>query len=109
MNVLQPYEAVTVLYGHIHREHHDTIGRIGHHAARSLIFAFPDPATTADKKPLPFDKEQPFRNLGLRLVGEPGTRGAGDGRPSIDDVELTMREFSGTVGLNQFLKEGAAR
>jgi len=29
--------------------------------------------------------------------------------PTIDDVELTMREYSGTVGINQFLKEGAAR
>ena len=32
-----------------------------HYASRSLIFAFPDPTTTGDKKPVPFDKERPFR------------------------------------------------
>src|SRR3954449_11967165 len=52
MNVLAPYDNVTVLYGHIHRENHTTIGHAHHHAARSLIFAFPDPST-AEKKPLP--------------------------------------------------------
>ncbi len=109
MNALAPYENVTVLYGHIHRQHEHAAGGVRHHAARSLIWAFPDPATTADKKPLPFDKEQPFKNLGLRLVQEPGTRGAVPDPPTIDDVELTMREYSGTVGINQFLKEGAAR
>ena len=106
MNALAPYENVTVLYGHIHRENFHQAGRTKMYAARSLIFAFPDPETTADKKPLPFDKDQPFKNLGLRIVGEPGARGAAPGRPTIDEVELTMREFSGTVGVNQFLKEG---
>jgi calcineurin-like phosphoesterase family protein len=107
MNMLAPYKNVTVLYGHIHRHHEHAVGGARHLAARSLIFAFPDPETTADKKPLPFDKDQPFKNLGLRIVGEPGARGAGPGSPTIDEVELTMREFSGTVGANQFLKEGA--
>ena len=109
MNALASYENVTVLYGHIHRQHEHAAGGVRHYAARSLIWAFPDPATTADKKPLPFDKEKPFRNLGLRLVQEPRTRGAVPDPPTIDDVELTMREYSGTVGINQFLKEGAAR
>ena len=107
MNVLAPYENVTVLYGHIHRHHEHTAGSARHLAARSLIWAFPDPATTDDKKPLPFDKDQPFKNLGLRIVGEPKARSAASGRPTIDEVELTMREYSGTVGINQFLKEGA--
>jgi len=43
MNVLAPYENVTVLYGHIHREDSHTFGHAQHFAARSLIFAFPDP------------------------------------------------------------------
>jgi hypothetical protein len=68
MNVLAPYDNVTVLYGHIHRENHHTVGHAQHHAARSLIFAFPDPETTAEKKPIPFDAAQPFRNLGIRQV-----------------------------------------
>jgi 3',5'-cyclic AMP phosphodiesterase CpdA len=107
MNALAPYENVTVLYGHIHRHHEHAAGNARHYAARSLIFAFPDPATTDDKKPLPFDKDQPFKNLGVRIVGEPKARGLASVRPTINEVELTMQEFSGTVGANQFLKEGA--
>src|SRR5712692_7836179 len=57
MKLLTPYENVTVLYGHIHRPHVQESTRVKHYAARSLIFAFPDPATIGDKKPLPFDKD----------------------------------------------------
>jgi hypothetical protein len=99
MNVLSPYKSVTVLYGHIHRAHHATRGSAQHHAARSLIFAFPDPATTAEKKALPFDSAAPFRNLGLRLA-------AGPAPLAIDDVELTVREIGGTEGVQQLLKGG---
>ena len=97
MNALAPYENVTVLYGHIHRQHFHQQGNARLYAARSLIFAFPDPATTPAKKPAPFDKTQPFKNLGLRMVN--GKRGGNDLR--IEDVELTMNEFSGTVGSDQ--------
>jgi len=107
MNALVPYENVTVLYGHIHRHHEHAAGSARHYAARSLIFAFPDPETTADKKPIPFDKERPFKNLGLRVLGEPKSRGGTSDRPTIDEIELTSREFSGTVGINQILKEGS--
>jgi len=101
-NALAPYDNVTVLYGHIHRVDHHTTGKIQHHAARSLIFGFPDPAATADKKPLPFDAAEPFRNLGIRQL-----RGA---PPSIDDVELTSVDDSGLTailgnnGIQQFAK-----
>ena len=54
MNALAPYENVTVLYGHIHREHTHTEGHTTHIAARSLIFAFPDPEAGVPKKPIPF-------------------------------------------------------
>jgi hypothetical protein len=104
MDLLAPYENVTVLYGHIHRhhEHESAQGHIHHFAARSLIFGFPDPATEGDRKPLPFDPKEPFKNLGLRQVavapkGKTATLG-------INDVELTLREYSGTVGINQILK-----
>jgi 3',5'-cyclic AMP phosphodiesterase CpdA len=98
MNVLAPYESVTVLYGHIHREHHQQIGSAQHHAARSLIFAFPDPALVADKKPLSFDPTQPFHNLGIRKIA------AGGRALRIEDVELTAREISGTEGVQQLIK-----
>ena len=102
MNVLAPYENVTVLYGHIHRPHHATMGTAQHHAARSLIFAFPDPTTTAEKKPLPFDKSQPFHNLGIREIDGNSARHT----LSVNDVELTSRELSSTEGIQQLIKQG---
>ena len=103
-NLLAPYENVTVLYGHIHRddEHHE--GHIQHHATRSLIFAFPDPEKTAEKKPIPFDKDHPFKNLGIRLVHEGVSGKPAMNSVSIEDVELTAREFSGINGIQQILK-----
>jgi hypothetical protein len=101
MNALAPYRSVTVLYGHIHRAHHHTNGSAQHHAARSLIFAFPDPEATAEKKALPFDAAAPFRNLGVRVASAPAPL-------SINDVELTVREIGGTEGVQQLLKGGAA-
>jgi 3',5'-cyclic AMP phosphodiesterase CpdA len=101
MNALAPYENVTVLYGHIHREHVRVEGNATHYAARSLIFAFPDPAAGVPKKPFPFDPATPFQNLGIRRVTE-----LVDAKPRVEQVELTLREFSGTVGIQQVLKEG---
>lgn len=102
MNLLAPYENVTVLYGHIHREDHRAVGHASHHAARSLSFAFPDPDTADEKKAIPFDKDQPFKNLGLRVVDQ--ARAGGADTVTVKDVELAMNEFSGTEGFNQLLK-----
>jgi 3',5'-cyclic AMP phosphodiesterase CpdA len=104
MKVLSPYENVTVLYGHIHREHVHDVPHCRHVASRSLIFGFPDPEKTAEKKPLPFDAEHPFRNLGARVIR------AGAGAPpstlslGMEEVELTLREHSGTEGFQQLLR-----
>jgi hypothetical protein len=100
MNVLAPYENVTVLYGHIHRDHEHEEAHAHHYAARSLIFAFPDPDKVADKKPMPFDKEEPFKNLAIRMVNESATAAL-----SVKDVELTLREYSGINGVQQLLRE----
>jgi 3',5'-cyclic AMP phosphodiesterase CpdA len=104
MNVLAPFENVTVLYGHIHRQDVHVTPHSRHYAARSLVFAFPDPAGVADKKPLPFDQGHPFRNLGLRVVragaaAPPAPRALG-----VDEVELTLQERSGTEGFQQILR-----
>jgi 3',5'-cyclic AMP phosphodiesterase CpdA len=96
MAALQPFQNVTVLYGHIHRQDSKVIGRARHFAARSLIFAFPDPQTGAEKKPVPFDKEHPFAGKGIREV-RIAKAGA---RLEVNDVELTIREVAGTVGIN---------
>jgi 3',5'-cyclic AMP phosphodiesterase CpdA len=104
MNLLAPYENVTVLYGHIHRNHVLEQGHARHFAARSLIFGFPDPATTGARKPLPFDPAAPFKDLGLRRVDltRPGPEPVLD----VTEVELRMAEFAGTVGSQQLLKGG---
>jgi 3',5'-cyclic AMP phosphodiesterase CpdA len=101
MNVLSPYENVTVLYGHIHRDDEHTIGHTHHFAARSLCFAFPDPATSAEKKPLPFDKDQPFKNVGIREV----TANAKAQTPiAIHEVALNLKETGGVNGMQQMLR-----
>jgi hypothetical protein len=102
MNVLAPYENVTVLYGHIHRHHVQQNGRVKHYAARSLIFAFNDPATNEDKKQLPFNKDDPFKELGIRQVT---ANGAGDKAAlDVNDVVLAKAEFSSLSGMQQMIK-----
>jgi len=98
MNVLAPFDNVTVLYGHIHRLDHHVHGNAHHYAARSLIFAFPDPAVVHDKKPLAFDAAAPFRNLGIRQVRSAPI--------AVNDVELSLREVAGSNGIQQFVRGG---
>jgi hypothetical protein len=106
MNTLAPFAHVTVLYGHIHRHEVARRGKVQHFAARSLIFPFNDPATNDDKHPLPFDKEDPFKELGLRLVGSRGE--ADPAQFDITDVVLTKAEFSGLSGMQQMIKSRGA-
>ena len=98
LNALAGYENVTILYGHIHTDHHHEENHIRHFGARSLIFAFPEP-TAAVKKPYPFDKEQPFKHLGIRIANTAPKQSI-----AVQDVELTLREFSGLNGIQQMLK-----
>jgi len=105
MNVLSGYDNVTVLYGHIHRDDEHETGKVHHYAARSLIFAFPDPTgVVGPRKPIPFDKDYPFKNLGIRTVSFNGKSQPGSTSLSVEDVELTAREFQGINGVHQFLK-----
>jgi 3',5'-cyclic AMP phosphodiesterase CpdA len=96
-NALAPYQNVTVLYGHIHRDDEHEVSGAKHYGARSLIFAFPSPEA-GEKKPIAFDKTQPFKNLGIRVVER-------DQGLSVRDVELTTSEFSGINGMQQLLRE----
>jgi hypothetical protein len=104
MAALAPFENVTVLYGHIHREDVHAEGQARHLAARSLIFAFPDPARVEEKKPVPFEPARPFAHLGLRtLHAGPGNRPGGVSVRA-EEVELAMAERSGTEGFAQLLR-----
>jgi 3',5'-cyclic AMP phosphodiesterase CpdA len=104
MNTLAPYRNVTVLYGHIHRDDEHVIAGTHHYAARSLIFGFPDPEKVADKKPMPFDKDHPFKNLGIRIVSHNVKKPPEGSSLSVEDVELSLREYSGINGIQQILK-----
>ncbi len=106
LNVLSGYSNVTVLYGHIHRDDEHQTGSVHHYAARSLIFAFPDPnGISGPRKPIPFDKDHPFKNLGIRTISFSGKQQPGTAPLSIADVELTSREFRGINGIQQLLKD----
>jgi 3',5'-cyclic AMP phosphodiesterase CpdA len=101
MKILTPFENVTVLYGHIHRRDVHREGTASHYAARSMIFSFPDPQVAKAKKPNPFDKGDPFKNLGLRMIDA-----GGGGAVAVNDVELNVREFAGRSGIQQIMKAG---
>jgi hypothetical protein len=103
MDLLAPFENVTVLYGHIHREDVHETGRIRHFAARGLAWAFPDPSA-AEKKPVPYDPAHPYRNLGLRKLTPRPSGATGAATVGIEEVELTKAEYSGTEGFAQLLR-----
>jgi hypothetical protein len=74
VDLLMPYDNVTVFYGHIHQEHHHMTGHIAHHSAKSLIFALPVAGSQPKRTPLPWDPARPYRGLGYREVeAEPKT------------------------------------
>ncbi|HEY6370686.1 MAG TPA: hypothetical protein VIX37_08905 [Candidatus Sulfotelmatobacter sp.] len=99
MNVLTDFDNVTVLYGHIHRDaEHE---KVHHYAARSLISAFPDfSGVSGPRKPVPFDKDPPFENLGIRRVAFNGSPQPGSRALSIEDVELTAGNSAGLTEFN---------
>jgi len=68
LDLLMPYQNVTVFYGHIHQEHHHQTGHIAHHSAKSLIFALPAPGSQPSRTPLPWDPGMPYKGLGFREV-----------------------------------------
>jgi hypothetical protein len=83
-------------------------GNVKHYAARSLIFAFNDPATNENKKQLPFDKDDPFKDLGIRLVTSKGPEKGPEDKPAavgVNDIVLTKAEFAGLSGMQQMIKD----
>lgn len=68
LELLMPFQNVTVFYGHIHQEHHHMTGHIAHHSSKSLIFPLPAPGSQEKRTPLPWDPAMPYRGLGFREV-----------------------------------------
>ncbi len=68
VELLMPYQNVTVFYGHIHQENHHMTGHIAHHSAKSLIFPLPAPGSQPKRAPLAWDPAEPYKGLGFREV-----------------------------------------
>jgi len=68
IDTLLKHPNVTVLYGHIHQEHHHMTGHIAHHAARSLMWALPEPGSVPKKAQIPWNVSEPYKGLGFRNV-----------------------------------------
>ena len=68
IEMLMPFQNVTVFYGHIHQENHKVTGHIAHHSAKSLMFPLPAPMSQPKREPIKWDASQPYRGLGFREV-----------------------------------------
>ena len=68
IDLMMPYQNVTVFYGHIHQENHKMTGHIAHHSAKSLMFPLPAPMSQPKREPIPWDAQNPYRGLGFREV-----------------------------------------
>jgi 3',5'-cyclic AMP phosphodiesterase CpdA len=68
VDMLMPYQNVTVFYGHIHQEHHHMTGHIAHHSAKSLIFAQPLAGSQPKRTPVAWDPANPYAGLGFRDI-----------------------------------------
>ena len=66
--LLEPFDHVTVFYGHIHQENHHMTGNIAHHSADSLMWPLPAPLSVPKKGPIPWDAAAPYRGLGFRQI-----------------------------------------
>ena len=82
IEILMPYQNLTVFYGHIHQENHHQTGHIAHHSARSLIFPLPAPGSQDKRTPLAWDAAQPGKGLGFRGVSA-----------NVKTAATTLREF----------------
>lgn len=83
IELLLPFEYVTVFYGHIHQEHHHMTGHIAHHSAKGLMWPLPAPLSVPKKAPVPWDPNAPYRGLGFREVEAAGKR--------LDIVEMPVK------------------
>lgn len=64
VELLKPFKHVAVFYGHIHQEHHATVGSLRFHAAPGLMYPFPAPDAAAELAPVPWDPALPWKGLG---------------------------------------------
>ncbi len=68
LELFRSFKHVAVFYGHIHQEHHATVGSLKFHAAPSLMYSFPAPDAAAELAPVPWDPALPWKGLGYSGV-----------------------------------------
>lgn len=85
LEILKPFANVTVFYGHIHHEHHQTVDGKAHHAGASLIFPLPRAGSVERRAPVAWDPAAPFKGLGFRSVGAKG------GSPALQLNEVHLK------------------
>ena len=66
--LLARFSRVNAFYGHIHQAHQHQQGNIRFQSARSLIFPLPPPNHQGPRKPIPWNSEQPYANLGGNAI-----------------------------------------
>lgn len=79
IELLTPFEKVTVFYGHIHQQNRHMTGAIAHVGARSAMYPLPAPGSAPKKAPLPWNASAHDHGIGWREID------AEDGGLQIDD------------------------
>ena len=85
IDLLMPFENVTVFYGHIHQENHHMTGHIAHHSAKSLAWPLPFPGSKPKPMAVPWNAAEPYKGLGVRGV----TAGAAPVRYDLLEIPVT--------------------
>jgi Icc-related predicted phosphoesterase len=86
IELFMPFTNLTVLYGHIHQEHHHLTGHIPHHAAKGMMYPLPAPGSVPKKAPIVWDPAQPYKGLGYRKL---------DAKAGKAELELTEYPIQG--------------
>ena len=68
IDILMPYQNVTVFYGHIHQENSHITGHIPHYSAQSLMFPLPPAGSQPKRAPIPWNADTPYKGIGFREV-----------------------------------------
>jgi len=68
IDLLMPFQNVTVFYGHIHQENHHMTGHIAHHSAKSLMLPMPLAGSVPKRQPIPWSASEPYKGMGFRNV-----------------------------------------
>lgn len=68
IDLLMPFDNVTVFYGHVHQENHHMTAHIAHHSAKSLMLPMPAPGAVPKRQPILWLNDEPYKGLGFRNV-----------------------------------------